>query len=159
MHWRFWMIKNTTMATDTLLAQYWHVENRQKSWNTTVGCNTCHISLKTYLWINWEGANLGFHNILPRNWTMMKRCQDQMGNLTAVMNWYPPAEDIYICTMYPANSPAVLMQWRILITLLSQLSPGRREEFRRIGTGYVLSPRQQSPVKRKAETSVNIPLP
>ncbi|CAC5408225.1 tatD [Mytilus coruscus] len=99
------------------------------------------------------------NNILPRNCTMMQRCQDQMRNLTAVMNWYPPAEDIY--TMYPVNSPAVLMKWRILITLLSQLSPSRRAEFRRIGTGYVLPPRQQqqSPVKRKAEMSVNLPLP
>ncbi|CAC5415891.1 tatD [Mytilus coruscus] len=99
------------------------------------------------------------NNILPRNYTMMHRGQDQMRNLTAVMNWYPPAEDIY--TMYPVNLPAVIMQWRVLITLLSQLSPSRRAEFRRIGTGYVLPPRQQqqSPVKRKAEMSVNLPLP
>ncbi|CAC5383865.1 unnamed protein product [Mytilus coruscus] len=98
------------------------------------------------------------NNILSRNCTMMQRCQDQMRNLTAVMNWYPPAEDIY--TMYP-NSPAVIMQWRVLITLLSQLSSSRRAEFHRIGTGYVLPPRQQqqSPVKRKSEMSVNLPLP
>ncbi|CAC5416321.1 tatD [Mytilus coruscus] len=89
---------------------------------------------------------------------MMQRCQDQMRNVTAVMNWYPPAEDIY--TMYPVNSPAVLMQWRILITLLSQLSPARRAEFRRIGSDFVLPPiaRQQTPVKRKAETAVSVPV-
>ncbi|CAG2255195.1 tatD [Mytilus edulis] len=98
------------------------------------------------------------NNILPRNCTMMQRCQDQMRNVTVVMNWYPPAEDIY--TMYPVNSPAVLMQWRILITLLSQLSPARRAEFRRIGSDFVLPPmaRQQPPVKRKAETAVKVPV-
>ncbi|VDI04080.1 TatD DNase family protein [Mytilus galloprovincialis] len=98
------------------------------------------------------------NNILPRNCTMMQRCQDQMRNVTAVMNWYPPAEDIY--TMYPVNSSAVLMQWRILITLLAQLSPARRAEFRRIGCDFVLPPmaRQQSPVKRKAETAVKVPV-
>ncbi|VDH93910.1 Hypothetical predicted protein [Mytilus galloprovincialis] len=98
------------------------------------------------------------NNILPRNCTMMQRCQDQMRNVTAVMNWYPLAEDIY--TMYPVNSPAVLMQWRILITLLSQLSPARRAEFRRIGSDFVLPPmaRQQPPVKRKAETAVRVPV-
>ncbi|CAC5410465.1 unnamed protein product [Mytilus coruscus] len=98
------------------------------------------------------------NNILPRNCTMMQRCQDQMRNVTAVMNWYPPAEDIY--TMYPVNSPAVLMQWRILITLLSQLSPARRAELRRIGSDFVLPPiaRQQTPVKRKAETAVSVPV-
>ncbi|CAC5366799.1 unnamed protein product [Mytilus coruscus] len=98
------------------------------------------------------------NNILPRNCTMMQRCQDQMRNVTAVMNWYPPAEDIY--TMYPVNSPAVLMQWRILIALLSQLSPASRAEFRRIGSDFVLPPiaRQQTPVKRKAETAVSVPV-
>ncbi|CAC5362887.1 CXXC1 [Mytilus coruscus] len=60
-------------------------------------------------------------NFLPYSCMMMQRCQDQIRNLTAVMNWYPPAEDSY--TMYPVNSLAVLMQWQILITLLAQLSP------------------------------------
>lgn len=43
---------------------------------------------------------------------------------------------------------------------LLQLSPGRRAEFRRIGTDYVLPQiaRQQSSVKRKDETSVSAPL-
>ncbi|XP_063411241.1 uncharacterized protein LOC134694172 [Mytilus trossulus] len=62
--------------------------------------------------------------------------------------------------MYPVNSPAVLMQWRILITLLAQLSPARRAEFRRIWCDFVLPPmaRQQPPVKRKAETAVKVPV-
>ncbi|CAC5423195.1 tatD [Mytilus coruscus] len=80
-----------------------------------------------------------------------------MRNLTAVMKWYPPAQDIY--TMYPVNSPAVVMQWRIRITLLALLSPSRRAEFRRIGTNYVLPRRQQSPIKRKADPPKVNPLP
>ncbi|CAG2257069.1 unnamed protein product [Mytilus edulis] len=31
------------------------------------------------------------NKILIRNCMMMQRCQDQMRNVTAVMNWYPPA--------------------------------------------------------------------
>lgn len=66
---------------------------------------------------------------------MTSRCETPMDNLTTEMNWYCPAYGIY--TLYPVNSPAVLMQWRLLVTLIAKLSVTRHAKFRRIGTDYV----------------------
>jgi hypothetical protein len=74
-------------------------------------------------------------DFIPNNCTMMARCQDQMRNLTRAMNWFPPRNDVY--TMYPVNHSSVLMQWRILTTLLFMVPHGQRAQFRRLGRNYV----------------------
>ena len=71
-------------------------------------------------------------DFIPNNCNMMARCQDQMRNLTKAMNWLPPRNDVY--TMYPVNHPSVLIQWQILITLVTH---GQRAQFRRLGRNYV----------------------
>ena len=68
---------------------------------------------------------------------MMARCQEQMENLTQAMNWFPPMDGVY--TMYPVNHPSILIQWRILITLLSMVTHQPRAQFRRFGRGYVVT--------------------
>ena len=74
-------------------------------------------------------------DFIPKKCTMMACCQEQMRNLTRAMNWFPPRNDVY--TMYPVNHPSVLMQWRILITLLSMMTHGQRAQFRRLERNYV----------------------
>jgi len=63
-------------------------------------------------------------DFIPTNCSMMTRCQEQMGNLTRAMNWFPPRDGVY--TMYPVNHPSVLIQLSILITLLSMVTYEQR---------------------------------
>ena len=57
------------------------------------------------------------------------------------MNWFPPRDGVY--TMYPVNHPSVLIQWRILIRLLSLVIHEQRAQFRGFGRGYVPQHRRE----------------
>ena len=86
-------------------------------------------------------------DFIPTNCSMMARCQEQMGNLTQTMDWFPPRDGVY--TTYPVNHPSVLIQRRILITLLSMVSHEQRAQFRKFGRGYV-------PQQRREQSRVTI---
>ena len=136
-----------------------HVENERRNLNITAGITISRLFSKIKVddtlesdpefqklrvkalasWICRRKATafdlVGFINnnpdFIPTNCSMMTRCQEQMGNLTRAMNWFPPRDGVY--TMYPVNHPSVLIQWSILITLLSMVTHEQRTQFRRFG--------------------------
>lgn len=59
----------------------------------------------------------------------MERTLHQMDQLTRTMRW--PMADKFM--MIPVNTPAVLIQWRILMAIVSTMSAEKKSEFRAWG--------------------------
>lgn len=66
---------------------------------------------------------------LPREYPVMERTLHQMDQLTRTMRW--PMADKFM--MIPVNTPAVLIQWRILMAIVSTMSAEKKSEFRAWG--------------------------
>jgi predicted SPOUT superfamily RNA methylase MTH1 len=66
---------------------------------------------------------------LPREYPIMPRTLNQMGQLTRTMRW--PMVDTF--QMSPVNSPAVLIHWRIMMAIVCTMSPEKRLEFKTWG--------------------------
>ena len=119
------------LKSDALLALAWWILGREK------------VSVFDIVrYVNENG-------IVPEQSTLF-----QCLSTSIELDWRQPPDDF---KLYPINSPAVLIHWRVLLNLLPSLTSAQREGFRKIGTSYKIPLLPESESKTDEETSEDSP--
>jgi len=71
-------------------------------------------------------------NIVPRTAEVLQRQVAQYQMLSYAMKWTQPRN----FTLHHVNSPAVLLHWRVLLSLICLITESQRKEWRKLGQGY-----------------------
>ena len=80
--------------------------------------------------------DLVFHvnenKLVPESAEILERQIIQLQLLSYEMRWRQPTE----FSLHPVNSPAAVIHWRVLLSLISLLTRQQRQEWRMVGQGY-----------------------
>lgn len=100
----------------------------------------------------WEAVDyLNCSNMIPSNTVLHNDTVTSMKRICAYQGWHEPSGGFKVS---PLNSPAALVHWRCVLSLMSHMQPTQREELR--VHGYVVSNNSSAiPYGNIGETNVN----